>query len=126
SPEGARSARGEGTPSAQGGGEGTATALQDIAAVLRFICLELVPNLRRTREEIEHLLHALDGGYVPAGPSGAPSRGMAHVLPTGRNFYAIDPRSIPSASAWQIVESLARELLERHLRETVRYPESVG
>ena len=36
------------------------------------------------------------GGYVPAGPSGAPTRGMAHVLPTGRNFYAVDPRTMPS------------------------------
>src|SRR6185437_13331495 len=60
------------------------------------------------------------------GPSGAPTRGMAHVLPTGRNFYAIDPRTMPSRSAWRVGQQLATELVERHRRETGRYPHSVG
>ena len=58
----------------------------------------LIPALRRTTDEVDNLLAALDGRYVPAGPSGAPSRGMAHVLPTGRNFYAVDPKAMPSAA----------------------------
>src|SRR5947209_1225183 len=69
---------------------------------------------------------ALEGGYVPAGPSGAPTRGMAHVLPTGRNFYAVDPRAVPSAAAWQVGQELAREVVERYRSETGEYPESVG
>ncbi len=101
-------------------------ARRQVEQVLRFVCDELVPNLRRTEDEIGNLLRALDGRYVPAGPSGAPTRGMAHVLPTGRNFYAIDPRTLPSSAAWRVGEQLAAELLERYRRETGRYPESVG
>jgi cobaltochelatase CobN len=66
------------------------------------------------------------GGYIPAGPSGSPTRGMAHILPTGRNFYSVDPRSVPSQSAWRVGQQLAREVLARHHRESGDYPESVA
>ena len=94
--------------------------------VLGFTCDNLLPNLQRAGDEIDNLLHGLAGGYVPAGPSGSPTRGMAHILPTGRNFYSVDPRSVPSQSAWRVGQQLAREVLERHLRETGSYPESVA
>jgi cobaltochelatase CobN len=97
-----------------------------IKQTLDFICQRLVPDLGRTGDEIRNLLHALGGGYVPAGPSGAPTRGMAHVLPTGRNFYAVDPRTLPSQIAWQVGAQLAQQLIDRHLTEEGRYPESVG
>ncbi|SKC04166.1 cobaltochelatase subunit CobN [Dyadobacter psychrophilus] len=97
-----------------------------IRSILAFVCGELLPNLARTDEEITNLLHGLSGGYIPAGPSGAPTRGMAHILPTGRNFYAVDPRVLPSKAAWEVGQQLAREVLERHLKETGRYPESVA
>jgi cobaltochelatase CobN len=93
---------------------------------LRWICDRLVPNLRATPVEITNLLHGLDGGYVPAGPSGAPTRGMAHVLPTGRNFWSVDPKCIPSPLAWEVGRALADRLLERHLAEDGTYPETVG
>src|SRR6202012_2528665 len=83
-------------------------ALRD---VLRFVATTLVPHLARTSDEIDHLLDGLDGRYIPAGPSGAPTRGMAHVLPTGRNFFSVDPRSLPSQAAWRVGEQLAREVL---------------
>jgi len=98
----------------------------ELRAVLSFVCAHLVPALRRTSDEIDNLLAALDGHYIPAGPSGAPTRGMAHVLPTGRNFYAVDPRALPSLAAWQVGQELAREVLERYRTETGAYPESVG
>lgn len=98
----------------------------EVATVLRFVCDDLIPKLRRTADEIANVLRALDGRYVPPGPSGAPSRGMAHVLPTGRNFYAVDPRTLPSVAAWQVGERLAHELLERYRAETGSYPEQVG
>ena len=97
-----------------------------IRSILEFVCEELLPNLARTDEEITNLLHGLSGGYVPAGPSGAPTRGMAHILPTGRNFYAVDPRVLPSKAAWEVGQQLAHEVLDRHVKETGRYPESVG
>jgi cobaltochelatase CobN len=98
----------------------------DVRTVLDFVASRLVPALRRTTDEIGNLLAALDGRYVPAGPSGAPTRGMASVLPTGRNFYAVDPRALPSAAAWQVGQELAREVLERYRSEVGDYPESVG
>jgi len=97
-----------------------------IERVLRFICETLVPRLAQMGEEISGVLRALDGRYLPAGPSGAPTRGMAHVLPTGRNFYAVDPRAMPSAAAWRVGQGLADALLARYLRDEGGYPESVG
>jgi cobaltochelatase CobN len=93
---------------------------------LQWVCARLIPALRRTTDEISHLLTALDGRFVPSGPSGAPTRGMAHVLPTGRNFYSVDPKALPSRLAWEVGQALANALLERHLGEEGRYPESVG
>ena len=98
----------------------------DVVAVLEFGCREVVPRLERTPDEIDRVLHALDGGYVPAGPSGSPTRGLVNVLPTGRNFYSVDPKAIPSASAWEVGSTLAESLVERHLADTGTYPRSVG
>jgi cobaltochelatase CobN len=94
--------------------------------VLTFVCTTLIPRLHESKHEIDAILRALDGRYVPAGPSGAPTRGMAHVLPTGRNFYALDPRAMPSAAAWRVGQQLAQALLDRYLRDEGAYPESVG
>jgi cobaltochelatase CobN len=97
-----------------------------IVEVLSFICTPLVPLIRQNGAEIENILNALNGGYVPAGPAGAPTRGMAHILPTGRNFYAVDPQAIPSQAAWRIGQQLAEALLDRYQAEEGGYPESVG
>jgi cobaltochelatase CobN len=97
-----------------------------VAAPLRFACRTLVPALELVTDEIDHLLDALAGRYVPPGPSGAPTRGMAQILPTGRNFYAVDPRALPSQAAWRVGLRLAAELLARHLAEEQRYPEMIG
>ncbi|MBB5064448.1 cobaltochelatase subunit CobN [Granulicella mallensis] len=99
---------------------------EDITQSLIFACEELVPNLEQTGDEIEHLLDALEGKYIPAGPAGAPTRGMAHVLPTGRNFYAVDPRALPSQAAWRVGQQLAREAIERFRKEEGKYPEMMG
>ncbi|MDP8975732.1 MAG: cobaltochelatase subunit CobN [Actinomycetota bacterium] len=93
---------------------------------LRWVCDRLVPSLGRTPDEVANVLGALDGRHVPAGPSGAPTRGMAHVLPTGRNFYSVDPKAVPSPLAYEVGTALADALLARHLAEEGRYPETVG
>ncbi|MFK4149028.1 cobaltochelatase subunit CobN [Streptomyces sp. NPDC004065] len=95
-------------------------------AVLDFACTEVVPRLARTGDEIGHILRALDGGRVPAGPSGSPTRGLVNVLPTGRNFYSVDPKAIPSRLSWEVGQSLADSLVQRYLRDTGAYPRSVG
>ncbi|MHA6620716.1 cobaltochelatase subunit CobN [Pseudonocardia sp. DLS-67] len=97
-----------------------------VVAVLGFGCAEVVPRLDRTTDEVAAVLHALDGGYVPAGPSGSPTRGLVNVLPTGRNFYSVDPKAIPSRSAWEVGSALAESLVARHLADTGSYPSSVG
>jgi cobaltochelatase CobN len=98
-------------------------AVQD---VLTFAATEVVPRLARTTDEITSTLHALDGGFVPAGPSGSPLRGLVNVLPTGRNFYSVDPRAVPSRLAWETGQAMADSLLERFLADTGTYPDSVG
>lgn len=98
----------------------------EILKVLNFACVELVPRLEQTGDEIKHLLDALEGKYIPAGPAGAPTRGMAHVLPTGRNFYAVDPRALPSQAAWRVGQQLAREAIARFQAEEGTYPEMMG
>ena len=86
------------------------TADAEVCRTLRFACEVIVPRLERTPDEIANILHALQGEYVPAGPSGAPTRGLAHVLPTGRNFYSVDPKTLPSPIAYQVGTDLARAL----------------
>ncbi|MCF6523328.1 cobaltochelatase subunit CobN [Streptomyces sp. JJ36] len=98
----------------------------DAVRVLEFAAAEVVPRLDRTTDEIGNVLHALDGGYVPAGPSGSPTRGLVNVLPTGRNFYSVDPKAIPSRLSWDVGSALADSLLRRHREDTGEYPRSVG
>jgi cobaltochelatase CobN len=95
-------------------------------ASLEFACAEVVPRLLRTTDEIDNLLHGLSGGFVPAGPSGSPTRGLVGVLPTGRNFYSVDPKAIPSKNAWETGRALADSLLSRYLADHGEYPASVG
>jgi cobaltochelatase CobN len=89
----------------------------DVAQVLRFIHDTLDPALRQTSDEIDHIVRALAGGFVPPGPSGAPTRGSASILPTGRNFYSVDVKTIPSPAAWDVGRRLGDDLLQRYLRE---------
>jgi cobaltochelatase CobN len=96
------------------------------AATLGTLVHSIVPALRRTSDEIDNLLDGLEGRSVPAGPSGAPTRGMTNVLPTGRNFYSVDVRAIPSPFAWKVGTRLGDELLRRHLAKQGRYPEAIG
>ena len=102
------------------------TAPDTLAAVLRFAATEVVPRLRQTGVEIERILHALDGGFIPAGPSGSPLRGLINVLPTGRNFYSVDPKAVPSRLAWETGQAMADSLLERYRADHGDYPRSVG
>ncbi len=97
-----------------------------VERVLRFAADEVVPRLARTPDEIGNSLHALAGGFVPAGPAGSPTRGLVNVLPTGRNFCSVDPKAIPSRLAWETGRTLADSLLARHLADTGTYPASVG
>lgn len=102
------------------------TDVPDVVRVLEFAATEVVPRLAKTTDELDHVLHALDGGFIPAGPSGSPLRGLVNVLPTGRNFYTVDPKAVPSRLAWETGRAMADSLIERHLADTGDYPRSVG
>ena len=95
-------------------------------AVLEYVAETVYPALMRTPDEIGNLLRGLAGQFVPPGPSGAPTRGMANILPTGRNFYSVDPKTIPSPAAWETGQQLAASLLDKYLAEEGAYPEMVG
>lgn len=77
-------------------------------------------------DETRALLHALNGRYIPAGPSGQISRGHDDVLPTGRNFYSLDPYRVPTRSAWRVGQRLADALIEKHEKEEGTVPENVA
>lgn len=97
-----------------------------IGAILHFAAEEVVPRLAGTSREIEQVLRALDGHYIAAGPSGSPLRGLVNVLPTGRNFYSVDPKAMPSRLAWETGVAMADSLLDRYRADYGDWPRSVG
>ena len=97
-----------------------------IQKVLVYIGDVLKLKLSLTEEEIDICLAALSGSFVPPGPSGAPTRGCADILPSGRNFYSIDPNAVPSRAAYKVGCKLADELLARYVDEEGHFPESIG
>ncbi|MFE7652142.1 cobaltochelatase subunit CobN [Streptomyces bottropensis] len=99
---------------------------EQVTAILEFAAREVVPRLKATTAELHHVVHALNGGFVPAGPSGSPLRGLVNVLPTGRNFYSVDPKAVPSRLAWETGQALADSLLERYRADNGEWPTSVG
>ncbi|MBD2058253.1 cobaltochelatase subunit CobN [Oculatella sp. FACHB-28] len=93
---------------------------------LHWIATHLLPSLQQTEQEITHFLHGLDGRYVPSGASGAPTRGRPEVLPTGRNFYSVDIRAIPTESAWDVGRKAAEALIEQYTQEHGDYPKTLA
>ncbi|MEO0540974.1 MAG: cobaltochelatase subunit CobN, partial [Cyanobacteria bacterium P01_A01_bin.105] len=94
--------------------------------VLDWIDQTLLPALAQTSQEIEHLLRGLDGRYIPPGPSGAPTRNRPEVLPTGRNFYSIDIRAMPTESAWDLGRRAADVFIETYTQDHGEYPQTLG
>ncbi len=99
---------------------------ENIVSALDYISTSLVPRIKKTTDELDFCLKALDGNFVLPGPSGAPTRGQADILPTGRNFYSVDPNKIPSPAAWETGKKLGDALIERYLEETGKYPDTIG
>jgi cobaltochelatase CobN len=96
------------------------------AKVLEVLHTEVLPALRNCGpSEIGGMLTALDGRFVPAGPSGAPTRGRLDTLPTGRNFYSVDSRAVPTPTAWALGWKSANLLIEKHLQTHGDWPRTM-
>jgi len=101
----------EGPGPAQGQGQALGTALQRVRE-------QLMPNLLACGQaEQDAFLRGLAGRRIPAGPSGAPTRGRPEVLPTGRNFFSVDLRGLPTEAAWDLGRRSAEQLLSTYLME---------
>jgi cobaltochelatase CobN len=97
-----------------------------LGTTLNWIESKLLPALQKTDEEITNLLRGFDGKYIPSAASGAPTRGRPEVLPTGKNFYAVDIRAIPTETAWDIGRNAAETLIETYTQEHGEYPKTLG
>ncbi|EJF88931.1 cobaltochelatase subunit CobN [Bartonella tamiae] len=98
----------------------TKAVLADIENNLRPMILACGDN------EIQAILKALDGCFVAPGPSGAPTRGRADVLPTGRNFFSVDTRSVPTPSAWTLGKRSAELLIKQFVQDHGDWPKAFG
>ena len=95
--------------------------------VLTRIEQQIAPSLDACGpQELLQFSRALQGRFVPPGPSGSPSRGRCDTLPTGRNFYTVDTRAVPTQTAWALGQQSAQRLLERYLQEHGEYPQAIG
>lgn len=99
---------------------------EPIAKELDWIATCLLPALQQTDRELTNLLAGLNGQFVPSGPSGAPTRGRSDVLPTGRNFYSVDLRGLPTETAWSVGRKAAEALIERYTQDNGEYPKTLG
>ncbi|MBQ6744399.1 MAG: cobaltochelatase subunit CobN [Acidaminococcaceae bacterium] len=106
--------------------EGPEDWRQKIESLGQYIIEEIYPRLARTTDELEHTLAALSGKYVPPGPSGSPSAGGVDLLPSGRNFYGVDPRALPSQAGWMAGKKLGDRMIEKYITDEGKYPENIG
>ncbi|MBZ0217366.1 MAG: cobaltochelatase subunit CobN, partial [Fimbriimonadaceae bacterium] len=96
-------------------------------AVMTGIESEIRPRLKASGEnEIKGLMTALDGKFVEPGPSGAPTRGRLDVLPTGRNFYSVDNRMVPTPAAWTLGRKSAALLVQHYIQTHGNWPRRMG
>ena len=96
-------------------------------AVLEFVEHDLRPRVAASGPlELDACRHALEGKFLMPGPSGAPTRGRLDVLPTGRNFYSVDTRTVPTPAAWKLGWKSAALLLERYRQEHGAWPKRIA
>lgn len=102
-------------------------AWHEARRVLDALDTEIAPAVDASgMAEIAGLLNGLDGRFVEPGPSGAPTRGRPEVLPTGRNFYSVDNRTVPTPAAWHLGWKSAEALIDRHRQEHGAWPRSLA
>ena len=117
------------------GGKGAAEALRDAglepdADLSRFDrYMDLIYEVRdriESSDEVGAFLNGLNGGFTEPGPSGVITRGRYDIMPTGRNFYSMDPHSVPTRTAWGVGVKLADATIAKYVDDTGKLPESIG
>lgn len=103
-----------------------AESMVEAKQLAMYIMEKLVPAVRKGKQEIDNILVALEGQYIEPSPAGSPGSGNVEVLPTGRNFYGIDPSLIPTPAAWELGKQLGEEVIRRFIEEESKYPEQIG
>ncbi|MEL7544073.1 MAG: cobaltochelatase subunit CobN, partial [Pseudomonadota bacterium] len=110
--------------------EGRASCASDWLAthdVLAALACDVRPRVSDCGpREIQATLDALDGRFVVPGPSGAPTRGRLDVLPTGRNFFSLDGRTVPSEAAWTLGSRSAEQVVTAYRQEHGDWPRQVA
>jgi cobaltochelatase CobN len=107
--------------------DGCSNCWRATLSILKSIDDEIRPALRSSgRKEMGNLLRGLDGCFVEPGPAGAPTRGRLDVLPTGRNFYSLDNRAVPTPTAWSLGQQSAEAMLQRHFQDHGHFPRALG
>jgi cobaltochelatase CobN len=99
---------------------------EGLLRVTEFICSTVHPSILGMVEEVTNYVNGSCGGYVPPGPSGSPTRGNAHLLPTGKNYYSLDPETIPGQTSWKAGMKMADQMIERYMEQEGIYPENIG
>jgi cobaltochelatase CobN len=102
------------------GNDGLEAVVSNIESTIRPALSACGPS------ELAALLCGLNGNRVKAGPSGAPTRGRLDVLPTGKNFYSVDSRAVPTPTAWTLGQKSAEALLMRHFQDHGQHLKTVG
>lgn len=85
-----------------------------------------IKNRIMLSDEMNSLFNGFNGGYIEPGPSGIITRGRSDILPTGRNFYSLDPHRVPTQAAWEVGILLAQKTIDKYLSETGSYPENIA
>jgi cobaltochelatase CobN len=97
------------------------SVIQDLQAKIDDVRIRVLQS-----DETAALLNGMAGGYIPPGPSGIITRGRPDILPTGRNFYSLDPHKVPSLAGWEVGVKLAAVTLDKFLMEEGKYPENIA
>ena len=99
---------------------------KELKAVLVFAAAVVKKKLDSTIDELKYLLEGVNGRFVPPGGSGCPTRGNVDILPTGRNFYSIDPSKIPTRASFEVGKRLGDDLLNRYIKDEGNLPENIA
>jgi cobaltochelatase CobN len=95
--------------------------------VMTYVNQQVRPNVMACgAAEITGLLKGLDGGFVAPGPSGAPTRGRPEILPTGKNFYSVDTRTVPTPAAWTLGWKSASLMIDRYMQDHGDWPRTMA